>query len=125
MNCRQVGNDPRVVFLANVELRVGAERQRGHALVTLRLKPTKYLEIVSSSRRFMTFLVGPVRAGLMNGQRTNAEPHDRSEHYSSMKCDRRQRSYLESVQIVRCPDRLEVSDGVRRRRSHDCPEGHR
>jgi hypothetical protein len=59
-------------FLANVELCVGAERQRDHALTTLRLKPTTYVVDGGSDRRFMTFLVEPAQAGLMNGQHMKA-----------------------------------------------------
>jgi hypothetical protein len=42
VNCRQWGMTCAYGWTANVELRVGAERQRGHALVTFRLKPTNY-----------------------------------------------------------------------------------
>jgi hypothetical protein len=61
-----------MLFLGNVELRVGAERQRDHALTMLRLKPTKYLGDCGSDRRFVTFLQNRSPAEPMNGQHMKA-----------------------------------------------------
>ena len=54
-----------IVVLADVEFRVGAERQRAHALTTLRRRRTKYVGNCGSDRRFMTFAR---RTGLRQGR---------------------------------------------------------
>jgi hypothetical protein len=77
-------------FLANVELCVGAERQRDHALTTLRLKPTTYVVDSGSDRRFMTFLVEP-DSGWADVRSTHEGiPHDPSDQHGSMKRGGRQ-----------------------------------
>src|SRR6266542_396719 len=55
-NCRGVGDDvlarkTRIVVLADVDLRAGAERRRDHALTTLRRRRTKYVGDCGSDRR--------------------------------------------------------------------------
>jgi hypothetical protein len=94
-------------FLANIEICVGAERQRDHALTTLRLKSTTYVVDGGSDRRFMTFLLEPDSGWADERSKHEGIPHDPSEQHGSMKRGGRQPSCLESAaHIVSCPDRL-------------------
>jgi hypothetical protein len=98
-------------FLANVELCVGAERQRDHALTTLRLKPTTYVVDGDSDRRFMTFLVEPDSGWADERSTHEGIPHDPSDQHGSMKRGGRQPSCPESAaHIVSCPDRLRKAE---------------
>jgi hypothetical protein len=57
--------------VADVEFSAGAERQRNHALTTLRLKPAKYVGDCGSDRRFMTFSrITGLKAGPTSGLQT-------------------------------------------------------